>query len=84
MGNAINEDARQIWMAIRANGGWWSVRSIYHYWSPTFAEWEIRDALKALLAGRYLVEREQGQGLMTVAFTSECDLLPGTEEASAS
>jgi len=79
MGNAINQDARVVWLAIRRQGGWWSVKQIVTFWHPTFALYEIEEIVRALVAGGFLMGREQGPDNYCYAFTSECKALPGTE-----
>lgn len=79
MGNAITQESRVIWQELRRHGGWWSVKQITHHWRPTFAEFEVEEIVDALVKGGFLMRREQGPGLLCVAFTSECNQLPGTE-----
>lgn len=81
MGNAINQDVRAIWLAVRRHGGWWTTRQVVQHWHPTFALWEVEQYMLALVAGGYLVARDDvNPGTTSYAFTSECQALPGSED----
>ena len=83
MGNAITQESRALWLMMRRDGGWWTVRNLVHHWHPTFPEWEVKQLLQGLLAGGFLMQREIAPGQIGYAFTSECKALPGTEAADA-
>lgn len=82
MGNAITAEARAIWLFLVKDGGWWTVKQLTHHWRPTFAEFEVNDALEALAKGGFL-ERRQPHGAYAThsafefGFTSSCAELPG-------
>ena len=76
MGNAITSDARALWLMLRNDGGWWTANQLVHHWRPTFAEWEVNDMLRALVAGGFVELRPQGP-LQTYCITSTCVALPG-------
>jgi hypothetical protein len=76
MGNAINQDARALWLMMRRDGGWWSASMLTHHWRPTFVIGEITAHLDALAAGGFLQEREQ-LGTKNYCVTSSCTPLPG-------
>lgn len=81
MGNAIDQDRRAIWLAIRRHGGWWSVRQVVQHWHPTFAPWEVHQALQALAGAGFLAARDDvNPGTTSYAVTSDCGVIPGTEE----
>lgn len=76
MGNAINQDARAIWLTLVSDGGWWSASMLSHHWRPTYAVHEVEDFLQALATGGFLVKRQQLSATQ-YAFTSDCKQLPG-------
>jgi hypothetical protein len=81
MGNAITADVRALWLFLVKDGGWWTARQLTHHWRPTFAEYEVSDALEALAKGRFLERRLPGTPHTTqpaeFGFTSSCAPLPG-------
>jgi hypothetical protein len=74
---AFTPDSRFVWLTLARQGGWWTAKGIVQFWKPTFAEFEINDIVRALLAGRFLVSREVNPGEISYAVTSECTPLPG-------
>jgi hypothetical protein len=80
MGNAITQESRAVWLAMRNQGGWWSVKALLHFWQPTFAQFEIEELVKGLKAGRYVMAREVNPGEISYAVTSDCLVLPGEEQ----
>lgn len=76
---AFTPDSRALWLALARQGGWWTVEAIVQFWKPTFYECEVRDIVRALLAGRFLVSREANPGEVSYAVTSECAPLPGVD-----
>lgn len=80
VGNAINQDSRALWLSMRSSGGWWTVRSLTNHWHPTFPQWEVEELLRGLVAGSYVMARDDvNPGTRSYAVTSECLSLPGTE-----
>lgn len=79
MGNAINQDSRALWLALRNDGGWWTVWELARFWQPTFAEWEISELLQGLVAGGFVAGRDVVPGRTSYCVTSECLALPGEE-----
>lgn len=81
MGNAITADVRALWLFLVKDGNWWTVKQLTHHWRPTFAEFEVSDALEALVKGQFLERRQPRHPLTTqpaeFGFTSSCALLPG-------
>lgn len=77
MGNAITQDRRAVWLMLARDGGWWTVKALLHHWKPTFAQWELQEALDGLLPGGYVTRREMTPGQVSYAVTSDCVPLPG-------
>lgn len=78
MGNAINQDARALWISLRNDGGWWTAHRLTQHWSPTFAEFEVENYLQALHAGGFVAQRSDlVPRQASYAVTSECNVLPG-------
>lgn len=75
MGNAITQETRYLWLMLKKDGGWWTVAMLKHHWRPTFAPYEVQQAVDALEAGGFLESREQ-VGARIYAFTSDCKSLP--------
>lgn len=78
MGNAITQDARMIWLDLRRTGGWWTISLLRQQWGCAFAEFELRQAVDALLAGGFL-ERREFRDAVSYGYTSSCKALPGYE-----
>lgn len=81
IGNAITQDSRALWLGMRSQGGWWTVKSLVLFWSPTFAEYEVIELLTGLIAGGYVASREMTRGQVSYAVTSACAALPGLQPA---
>lgn len=77
MGNAITQESRALWLAMRNQGGWWTAKALLHFWQPTFALFEIEELLKALHAGLYIEARPMTPGEWSYCVTSDCNALPG-------
>jgi hypothetical protein len=80
MGNAITQESRMVWLAMRNQGGWWSVKALLHFWAPTFAQFEIENMVKGLKAGGYITSRKMNPDEISYAVTSDCLPLPGEEQ----
>ena len=83
MGNAITQDTKYLWIMLRKDGGWWTAKMLTRHWHPTFAPHEVQEALDALEAGGFLASRDQLTQTPQYAFTSDCLVLPGTDDAEA-
>lgn len=80
VGNAITQDSRALWLGLRRQGGWWTAPGLVRHWSPTFALWEVQQMLDGLVAGGFVMCRDDAKpGETSYAFTSECKPLPGAE-----
>lgn len=75
MGNAITQDTRAIWLTLRDTGSWWTVQAMTSHWAPSYAPFEVRDALEALRMGGFSESRE-GFPDTQYCFTSSCKPLP--------
>lgn len=75
MDNAITQDTRALWLMLQGDGGWWTVAMLTHHWKPTFAPYEVQQAVDALEAGGYLDSRDQA-GTRIYAVTTSCSALP--------
>lgn len=82
MGNAITYDARMIWLDLRRTGGWWTISLLRQQWANAYAEFELRAAIDALVAGGFL-ERREFRDAVSYGFTSSCKLLPGYDAPTA-
>lgn len=73
----INMDARMIWQSLRSEARAMSAAQVRLYWSPTFTDHEVVDALQRLLAGRHVeaVARPNREHLYFVGVA--CQPLPG-------
>ena len=80
MGNAINQDARAIWLSLVNDCNWWSASALAHHWRPTYALHEVENFLQALAAGGFVAKRKQ-LSTTQYAFTSDCQHLPGGLDA---
>ena len=83
MGNAITQDTRALWLMLQADGGWWTVAMLTHHWKPTFAPYEVQQAVDALEAGGHLDSRDQA-GTRIYGVTSGCQALPDPHPGGAS
>lgn len=83
MDNAITQDTRALWLMLQGDGGWWTVAMLTHHWKPTFAPYEVQQAVDALEAGGYLDSRDQA-GTRIYAVTSGCNALPDISSQGAS
>jgi hypothetical protein len=80
MGNAIDLNARALWLSLRNQGGWWSAMNLMVHWSPTFSVDEVVAHLKALHRGGFVAEQEVSPHqvrVKTYAVTPLCRPLPG-------
>lgn len=75
MDNALTQDTRALWLMLRSDGGWWSIKMLTRHWHPTFAPHEVQQAVDALEAGGYLDSRDQA-GARIYCVTSGCKALP--------
>jgi hypothetical protein len=81
MGNAITQESRAVWLALRRHGGWWTVKAITHHFRPTFAEFEVQEIVDGLVPGGYLTARRMSpHQSFSYCFTSECRPLPGADD----
>lgn len=78
MGNAITQDVRALWLMLRNDGGWWTVSMLTHYWRPTFATYEVQQAMDALEAGGFVMSQGQKHSLI-YCITSDSKVLPDFE-----
>lgn len=83
MGNAITPDARALWLMLARQGGWWTVKNITQFWTPTFVDYEVEDLLQTLVPGGYVMSRQVNPGQVSFAVTSECNPLPGIQYAGS-
>lgn len=82
MGNAINYEARMVWLGIRRQGGWWTISLLRQQWGNTFADYELQEALDALVKGGFLEKRDHNTQAPSYCHTSSCLHLPGDEPAA--
>lgn len=79
MGNAITYEARMVWLGMRRQGGWWTLSLLRQQWAGALAEFELQDAVDALVAGRFLERRDNATHSPSYCHTSSCLTLPGHE-----
>ncbi len=80
MGHSITPEGRALWLMLARQGGWWTVKGIVQFWRPTFAEFEVREILASLAAGRCVTARSMVPGdEPSYAVTSDCTPLPGVD-----
>lgn len=77
MGNALDANARALWLMVRNDGGWWTVSQLTHYWRTTFSAGEVQDYLEALRKGGFLARKAVPGMAWAYAVTPECKPLPG-------
>lgn len=80
-GRHIDVDARMIWMSLRSEARAMSAHDVCNYWSPTFREGQVVDALRRLVAGHHVEAAPTRRGQLY--FVSDaCVPLPGFAQAA--
>jgi hypothetical protein len=80
MVHAITPEGRALWLMLARQGGWWTVKGIVQFWTPTFADFEVQEIVGGLMFGGFLMARNMVPGAdPSYAVTSECTALPGVD-----
>lgn len=79
----ITQDMRELWLMLRRDGGWWTIKMLAHHFGQRFAAYEVQQAVDALEAWGH-IESVARAGTRIYAITSDCQALPDPQPGGAS